>query len=59
MSERAMLADKVDNVLASGAEMLVACDSSCLMQMAGGLEKRGTNVRTAHIAQILDSAMQQ
>ncbi len=55
----AMLADKVDNVLASGADTLVACDSSCLMQMAGGLEKRGTNVRTAHVAQILDGVMQQ
>ena len=55
----AMLADKVDNTLASGAETLVACDSSCLMQMAGGLEKRGATVRTAHIAQILDGAMQQ
>ena len=54
----AMLADKVDNVLASGADTLAACDSSCLMQMAGGLEKRGTNVRTAHVAQILDGAMQ-
>ena len=53
----AMLADKVDNVLASGADTLVACDSSGLMQMAGGLEKRGTNVRTAHIARVLDEAM--
>ncbi|MCH7653186.1 MAG: (Fe-S)-binding protein [Chloroflexi bacterium] len=53
----AMLADKVDNVLASGADILTACDSSCLMQMAGGLEKRGANVGTAHVAQILDKAM--
>ena len=55
----AMLADKVDNVLASGADILTACDSSCLMQMAGGLEKRGANVGTAHVAQILDKAMRQ
>ena len=55
----AMLADKVDNVLASGADTLTACDSSCLMQMAGGLEKRGAKVRAAHVAQILDAAMRQ
>ena len=55
----AMLADKVDNVLASGADTLTACDSSCLMQMAGGLEKRGANVRAAHVAKILDAAMRQ
>ena len=55
----AMLADKVDNVLASGAETLAACDSSCLMQITGGLEKRGANVRSVHIAQIFDEAMQQ
>jgi L-lactate dehydrogenase complex protein LldE len=54
----AMLADKVDNVLASGADTLVACDSSCLMQIAGGLEKRGASVRAAHIAQVIDEAMQ-
>jgi L-lactate dehydrogenase complex protein LldE len=53
----AMLQDKLDNIRKSGADTLVACDSSCLMQVAGGMEKQGVNVRPMHLAQLLDESL--
>lgn len=49
----AMLADKMRNVLASGAEVCSAGDSSCLMQIGGGLSRLRAGVRTVHLAEIL------
>ena len=49
-----MLADKVDNVSASGAETLVSCDMGCLMHIDGALRRRGIGVQTRHLAQVLD-----
>lgn len=51
----AMLADKMANVLASDAEVLVASDSSCLMHIGGGLSRLRTGVRTMHLAEVLAS----
>ena len=49
----AMLSDKLDAIEASGADVVTACDSSCLMHIRGGLQKRGSAVRTAHIADLI------
>jgi L-lactate dehydrogenase complex protein LldE len=49
----AMGADKVDDVLASGAEVLTAGDTSCLMHIGGLLSRRGSPVRVMHVAEIL------
>jgi L-lactate dehydrogenase complex protein LldE len=49
----AMLADKVQAVLDSGAEVCTATDSSCLMHIDGALRRRRTGVRTVHVAEIL------
>ncbi|MDX6256496.1 MAG: L-lactate dehydrogenase complex protein LldE [Frankiales bacterium] len=51
----AMLADKMANVLSTGAEICAAGDSSCLMQIGGGLSRLSTGVRTVHLAEILAS----
>ena len=53
----AMLADKIDFICKTGADAVVACDSSCLMQLAGGMEKRGVEVRAVHLAQLLDEML--
>ena len=50
-----MVADKIANVQASGADTLVACDMSCLMNMAGALNRQGSDIKVRHLAQILDS----
>ena len=51
----AMLADKLDAVMSTGAEVLCAGDRSCLMHIGGGLERLRAGVRTLHLAEILDS----
>ncbi len=49
----AMLATKLAAIEASGADIVVGGDISCLMHIAGGLHRRGSSVRTAHIAEFL------
>lgn len=49
----AMLARKLDAIEASGADTVVGCDVSCLINIAGGLHRRGVAVRTRHIAEVL------
>jgi len=51
----AMLADKCDSLLATGAEVCTALDASCLLQIGGGLSRRRSPVRTVHLAEILAS----
>ena len=50
---QAMLEDKVQNVVKSGASTVTACDASCLMQIRGGLNRLGSGVEARHLAQIL------
>jgi len=49
----AMGADKARHVVASGAEVLVAGDSSCLMHVGGMLSRQRAGVRTMHLAEVL------
>jgi L-lactate dehydrogenase complex protein LldE len=49
----AMLADKCDAVDATGAEFCTALDGSCLLQIGGGLGRRGAHARPIHLAEIL------
>ena len=49
----AMLDAKLDHVLATGADVVCACDSSCLLHIGGGLRRRGAAVRALHLAEVL------
>lgn len=51
----AMLADKMRAVLDTGARVLTAGDSSCLMHIGGGLSRLRAGVRPLHLAQVLAS----
>jgi L-lactate dehydrogenase complex protein LldE len=51
----AMGLDKMDDVLASGAEVLTAGDTSCLMHIGGLLSRERSPVRVMHLAEILAS----
>ena len=51
----AMLADKMQSVLATGAEVCTAGDSSCLMHIGGGLSRLNAGTATVHLAEILAS----
>ncbi len=49
----AMGEDKAAAVRASGAEVLVAGDRSCLMHIGGVLARDASPVRTMHLAEVL------
>ncbi|WP_433425802.1 (Fe-S)-binding protein [Microtetraspora malaysiensis] len=49
----AMCADKVGNVMATGAQVLCAADNSCLMHIGGTLTRQKTGVKIMHLAEIL------
>ena len=50
----AMVSDKAAFIEKSGADLLVATDAGCLMNIAGCLRRRGCKVRTLHLAQVLE-----
>jgi len=50
---RSMMEYKVRDVLASGADTVVTCEPGCLMNIAGGLHKVGSNIRAMHIIDLL------
>jgi L-lactate dehydrogenase complex protein LldE len=49
----AMGEDKLNNIISTGAEYVVANDSSCLMHIDGLLKRRKIPVKTIHIAELL------
>ena len=49
----AMLKRKLDSIIESGADTVVACDAGCLLQIEGGLHRRGARVSVCHLAEIL------
>jgi L-lactate dehydrogenase complex protein LldE len=51
----AMGADKARHAVDSGAEVLVAGDSSCLMHIGGMLSRQRAGVRVMHLAEVLAS----
>jgi L-lactate dehydrogenase complex protein LldE len=51
----AMGNDKIANIAATNAEVCVAADNSCLMQIGGLLSRMESGVRCLHIAEILGS----
>lgn len=48
-----ILDKKLAAVESTGAACLVACDAGCLMQMSGGLSRRGSRIRAVHLAELL------
>jgi len=51
----AMVADKLANVQATGAEVLCAADNSCLTHIGGAASRLRSGVRVMHLAEILAS----
>jgi L-lactate dehydrogenase complex protein LldE len=52
---RSMMENKANHILASGADTVVMCEPGCLMNIAGGLHKTGSNIRAMHIIDLLAS----
>ena len=49
----AIVSKKTGNIAASGADMLLAGDLGCLMNMAGKLKREGSPVKVRHVAEVL------
>jgi L-lactate dehydrogenase complex protein LldE len=49
----AMVNDKVDHIVNSGADAVVGCDTGCLLNIAGAVSRRGLTIKTMHMAEIL------
>ena len=48
-----MLEQKLQAAEGAGADWLVAADAGCMLQIGGGLARRGSRVRLLHLAQAL------
>lgn len=49
----AIMNEKLDRIEESGADTLVGSDISCLVHIAGGLRRRGSDIEVKHIAELL------
>ncbi len=49
----AIAEEKVESIERSGADVVVACDTGCLMRVSGLLERRGSRARCLHLAELL------
>jgi L-lactate dehydrogenase complex protein LldE len=50
---QAMMEAKIRSIESSGAEVVVACDAGCIMNIAGGLRKAGSAIRAMHLIEVL------
>lgn len=50
----AIVEEKVDNIIETGAEVLAGSDLTCLMNISGRLSRRGSSIQVMHLAEILD-----
>ena len=48
-----ILKKKLDNIEASGADILVTDCPGCVMQLSGGLDKRNSQIEVFHLVELL------
>jgi L-lactate dehydrogenase complex protein LldE len=48
-----MVEDKVANIEATGADVVLAADMGCLLNIAGKLKRKGSRVEARHVAEVL------
>jgi len=48
-----MVSDKTRNIVATGAEMVLAGDLGCLLNIAGRLQREGHRMKVRHVAEVL------
>jgi Fe-S oxidoreductase len=54
---RRLLASKMDDVAATGADVIATANPGCMQQLEAGLRLRGTGGRVVHVIELLDEAM--
>jgi L-lactate dehydrogenase complex protein LldE len=53
----AIVEEKVDNIISTGADVLAGADLTCLMNIGGRLSRRGSKIKVMHLAQVLDQGV--
>jgi len=48
-----MVSDKTADITATGADLLLAGDMGCLLNIAGRLSRQGSNIEVRHVAEVL------
>ena len=48
---------KVENILKTGAQIIVTTNPGCILQVRAGLKKAGANIEVLHIADFLARAL--
>ncbi len=51
-----ILAQKMDEVQATRAEVIATANTGCMLQLRAGVKARGLNMRVAHVMELLDEA---
>jgi glycolate oxidase iron-sulfur subunit len=51
-----ILDEKMDEIAATGAEVVATANVGCMLQLRAGLQARGLNTRVAHVIELLDEA---
>jgi glycolate oxidase iron-sulfur subunit len=54
-----LLERKLDNALATGADVIVSANPGCMLQLEAGLRARGSRVPVLHLVEVLDRAYAQ
>jgi L-lactate dehydrogenase complex protein LldE len=49
----AMVRDKIDDIVHTGAQRVISGDCACLMHIGGAMEKYGLKIQTQHLAEFL------
>jgi L-lactate dehydrogenase complex protein LldE len=52
-----IVSEKTTHIKATGADLLLAGDLGCLMNMAGKLKREGTDMKVRHVAEVLAGMM--
>ncbi len=54
-----MVEEKVANIEATGADVVLAADMGCLLNIAGKLKRKGSRVKARHVAEVLANMAQE
>lgn len=50
-----MITEKMEDILATEAEVLISCDMGCLMNIGGKFNRAGEKIKIMHLAEVLNS----
>jgi len=54
-----MVEEKIANIEATGAELVLAADMGCLLNIAGKLKRKGSKIEARHVAEVLAGMTQE